>query len=71
MSDEKSAELISLFTPDFSKMSAHEVLDFIARSRRQLDRMELLPGGRNISPQDEAVIRKMCDELEASIRSKL
>lgn len=71
MTDEKSAELISLFTPDFSKMTAQEVLDFIARSRRQLDRMEYLPGGKKIDPQEEAEIRKMCDELEESIRSKL
>jgi hypothetical protein len=48
-------------------------LAFIERTRRQLDRFELLPRapGQTIAPQDAEEIRRMCDDLEADINKSL
>jgi len=63
------AESLSIFLPDFESMSEEELLAYITRVRRQLDRMSSLPAGTGIDPAEEAAIRQMCDELEISIRS--
>jgi hypothetical protein len=46
-----------------------EGLQFIERTRRQVDRFDALPraGGQTITPGDAAAIRQLCDELEADI----
>jgi hypothetical protein len=66
-----AADSLSIFLPDFEAMSAEEGLAFIARIRRQLDRFHCLPGGFDgpIDPADATAIARLCDELEASIRS--
>lgn len=48
-------------------------LNFLARTRRQLDRFGELPGteGRVIDPQEANEIRRLCDELEADINARL
>jgi hypothetical protein len=48
-------------------------LAFIERTRRQLDRFHALPHapGEAISPEDETVIRRQCDDLEADINAYL
>lgn len=49
--------------------SQGDLLDYIARTRRQLDRFEQLPSanGERIEPAAAARIRAMCDELEMDI----
>jgi hypothetical protein len=46
-----------------------DLLAYIERTRRQLDRFEQLPGtdGRRIDAAAAVRIRAMCDELEADI----
>jgi hypothetical protein len=46
-----------------------DLLEYIARTRRQLDRFEQLPSAhkQRIEPAAAARIRAMCDELEADI----
>lgn len=46
-----------------------DLLDYIARTRRQLDRFEQLPSANRqmIEPAAAARIRAMCDELEMDI----
>ena len=63
-------ESLSVFLPDFESMSAEELLDYIKRTRRQLDRLGCVPGSAGIDPAEEAAIRRLCDELEVSIRSR-
>jgi hypothetical protein len=49
-------------------------LAFIERTRRQLDRFEeAVPHvqGKGIAPEEAAEIRRLCDELEASIRKDI
>jgi hypothetical protein len=69
--DQKDDSL-SVFLPDFESMSASEVLAYIERARRQLDRFESLPGGTAtpIDPAEAKAIRRLCDELEASLLAK-
>ena len=54
-------------------MSFAQGLDFIARTRRQLDRFDCLPrhDGQSINPEDDAAIRRICDELERDIMKSL
>jgi hypothetical protein len=54
-------------------MTFADGIDFIARTRRQLDRFGALPGteGKPIDPHEEAAIRRLCDELEAEINASL
>jgi hypothetical protein len=56
-----------------ASMTFADGLAFIERTRRQLDRFGELPGaqGKPIDPQEEADIRRLCDELEADIKAKL
>jgi hypothetical protein len=46
-----------------------DLLRYVARTRRQLERFEHLPNvaGRTIDPEAAADIRVLCDELEADI----
>ncbi len=69
MTTELNKEPASLFLPDFESMSVDELRAYIARSRRQLERFEELPGaaGKPIDPEEAAMIRRLCDELEASL----
>ncbi|HTR34981.1 MAG TPA: hypothetical protein VMH80_03715 [Bryobacteraceae bacterium] len=48
-------------------------LNFLARTRRQLDRFGELPGteGRVIDPHEAREIRRLCNELEADIKARL
>lgn len=72
MTGPESDSEASIFLPDFASMSIPEVLDYIDRTRRQLDRFESLPGaaGKPIDPAEAATIRRLCDELEASLRNR-
>jgi hypothetical protein len=49
--------------------SQGDLLRYVDRTRRQLDRFEELPEGnsKRIEPEAAARIRRMCDELEADI----
>jgi hypothetical protein len=56
------------------RMTFAHGLDFIERTRRQLDRFDAaMPRteGADIAPEDAAAIRQMCDELEADIAQHL
>jgi hypothetical protein len=61
------------FAETTAAMTFREGLSFIERTRRQLDRFDLLPHapGERISPEDGAEIRRQCDELEADINRSL
>jgi hypothetical protein len=65
---ETSAEIFELRSPA-KHASQGDLLRYVARTRRQLDRFEELPDGhsRRIAPDAAARIRVMCDELEADI----
>ena len=52
-------------------MTFAEGLAFIERTRRQVDRFDLLPHAVLISPEDAADIRRQCDELKADINRSL
>ena len=56
-----------------ASMTFAEGMDFIARTRRQLDRFDELPGakGKPIDAQEEADIRRLCDELETDLKADL
>ncbi len=56
---------LSLFLPDFARMTRPELLDYLARTRRQLDRLQELPTG--IDAAEATAIRDLCNELEASL----
>jgi hypothetical protein len=53
--------------------SQGDVLAYIDRTRRQLDRFEQLPktDGQRLDPAAAARIRAMCDELESDILAGL
>lgn len=55
------------------RMTHREALEYVARTKRQLDRIELLPGpeGETIDPAQAKAIRQMCDDLERDIRISL
>ena len=65
---ETSAEIFQL-RPPTGHASQGDLLRYIDRTRRQLDRFEKLPDGHaNRKDSDTAAnIRRMCDELEADI----
>lgn len=71
MTEDSDRDGLSIFRPDFDSMTADELLAYIERSRRQMDRFERLPGGAEnpIDPQELAEIRRMLDELEATVLS--
>jgi hypothetical protein len=50
-----------------------DLLRYIERTRRQLDRFDSLPKshGQRLAPDAETRIRQMCDELEADILAEL
>jgi hypothetical protein len=58
---------------DFATMTCDEGLAFAARTRRQLDRFELLPNadGNGMDPALVARARVLIDELERDIRDYL
>ena len=66
-----ASNLITLAEPP--RMTLADGLAFVERTRRQLDRFSELPHrpGASIAPDDEASIRKICDELEADIHGLL
>jgi hypothetical protein len=68
METETSAEIFELRSPA-KHASQGDLLRYVDRTRRQLDRFEELPDGhsRRIAPDDAARIRVMCDKLEADI----
>jgi hypothetical protein len=57
------------FSEDTRTMTVADGLAFIERTRRQVERFELLPRapGQTITPEDAADIRRQCDEAEADI----
>jgi len=69
---ETSAEIIELRRPA-GYASQGDLLRYIERTRRQLDRFEQLPDGhaKRIDPDAAARIRCMCDELETDILTGL
>ncbi len=69
MTAESNNDPTSIFLPDFESMTVDDLQAYIARSRRQLERFEHLPGGAQnpIDPEEAAIIRRLCDELEASL----
>jgi len=56
------------FSEDSATATFADGLAFIERTRRQLDRFEFLPNAGTIAPDDAALIRRQCDELEADIK---
>ena len=72
MTAESNDEPTSIFLPDFESMTVDDLRAYIARSRRQLERFEHLPGGaaNPIDPEEAAIIRRLCDELEASLDAR-
>ena len=65
---ETHAEIFQL-RPLAGHASQGDLLRYIDRTRRQLDRFEELPGSHadRKDPDTVANIRRMCDELEADI----
>jgi hypothetical protein len=65
---ETSAQILQL-RPPAGYASQGDLLRYVDRTRRQLDRFEELPEGnsKRIGPEAAARIRRMCDELEADI----
>ena len=62
------------FSENIAAMTNEEGLAFIERTRRQLDRFDVaLPAtrGERMPPAYDAEIRRICDEVEASIRKHL
>ena len=71
MTAETDNQIPSIFLPDFESMSPDELRVHIARTRRQLDRFDCLPGGAKnpLNPEDVATVRRLCDELEESLNT--
>jgi hypothetical protein len=69
---ETSAEIFE-FRPPAGHASQGDLLRYIERTRRQLDRFEQLPDGqtKRIDPHAAARIRCMCDDLETDILTGL
>jgi hypothetical protein len=61
------------FAENTRAMTFADGLEFIERTRRQLDRFGELPHaeGQVLHADDVAAIRQQCDELEADIRRSL
>jgi hypothetical protein len=58
------------FSEDFDTMTYPECLAFIARSRRQIDRLEQLPQELREADREElASIRQGLDDMELRIRA--
>ncbi len=69
-----TASQVILFGEPTRKMTYAEGLDFIERTRRQLDRFDVAmprPDGQTIMPEDDAAIRLQLDELERDLRKDL
>ena len=69
---EMSADIFE-FRPPAGYASRGDLLRYIERTRRQLDRFEQLPDGhaKRIDPDAASRIRCMCDELETDILTGL
>ena len=67
-----TADTVSLLLPDFEAMSVEEGLAYIARTRRQLERWDNLPGVAEgpLDASEAEAIRALCDELEAMLNAK-
>ena len=54
-------------------MTHREALQYVERTKRQLDRLDLLPGpeGETIDKVEASAIRQLCDDLERDIRISL
>jgi hypothetical protein len=68
------ASKVIVFGEDTRTMTYADGLEFIERTRRQLDRFEVaLPKGEGqmISPEDADSIRLQLDELEAGLHKDL
>jgi hypothetical protein len=58
------------FSENFDTMTKQECLAFVARSRRQIDRLENLPrDAGEVDHEELASIRSGLDELEKRVRS--
>ena len=68
-----SASNVLSFSEQTSTMTYAQGLAYIERTRRQLDRFDALPHapGKVIPSEDEAEIRRLCDEVEVFIRRSL
>jgi hypothetical protein len=68
-----SRSTVIVFSEPTATMTFAEGLAFIERTRRQLDRFDVLPHapGEAIAPEDAAAIRRQCDELEADINRSI
>ena len=69
MTAESNDEPTSIFLPDFESMTVDDLRAYIVRTRRQLERFEQLPGaaGKPMDPEVVVIIRRLCDEIEASL----
>jgi len=69
---ETNVEILEL-RPPAGHASQGDLLRYIERTRRQLDRFEELPDGhsKRIAPDAAVRIRRMCDELESDILTGL
>jgi hypothetical protein len=54
-------------------MTIADALAFIERTRRQVDRFNVLPRAPDqwITPEDAADIHRQCDELEADLKRRM
>jgi hypothetical protein len=62
------------FSENAPMLTTEQGLAFVERMRRQLDRYGFaFPGqeGRQMPPEYEARIRRICDDLEADIRKRI
>ena len=62
---------VVMFAEPTRTMTSEEALEFLSRTRRQLDRFDDAlphPEGESIDPAEATAIRQMCDALEADIK---
>ncbi|MGE3511657.1 MAG: hypothetical protein AB7N65_22535 [Vicinamibacterales bacterium] len=62
---------MTLFLPDFDRLTVDQGLAFVERARRQLDRFEQLPHAKG-KPMDPAVVaeaRALLDKVERDIHA--
>jgi len=61
------------FSKKTATMTIADALAFIERTRRQVDRFNVLPRAPDqwITPEDAADIHRQCDELEADLKRRM
>jgi hypothetical protein len=64
-----AASSVLRFSENFDTMTFPECLAFIARSRRQIDRLERVPQAGEADREELASIRQGLDDMERRIRA--